>query len=80
VPATEADAAALENARATAAERAAATTVPAETELLIKLVLRSIGPITTTAERDVHVVQTLTADGESEEKVLQARLPGACAF
>jgi hypothetical protein len=80
VPATEADAVALETARATPAERAAATSVATETELLIKLVLRAIGPITTTAERDVHVVQTLTADGESEEKVLKARAPAACTF
>jgi hypothetical protein len=80
VPATEADAVALENVRATPAERAAATSIPAETELLIKLVLRVIGPITTTAQRDVRVVQTITADGESEERVLQARAPAACTF
>jgi hypothetical protein len=80
VPATEADAVALENARATAPERAAATTVAAETELLIKLVLRANGPVTTNAERDVHVVQTLTANGENEEMLLQARAPAACTF
>jgi hypothetical protein len=80
VPATEADAVALENARATAPERAAATTVAAETELLIKLVLRANGPVTMNAERDVHVVQTLTANGEDEEMLLQARAPAACTF
>ena len=80
VPATEADAVALENARATAPERAAATTVAAETELLIKLVLRANGPVTMNAERDVHVVQTLTANGEDEETLLQARAPAACTF
>jgi hypothetical protein len=80
MPASEADALALENTRATVAERAAATTVAAETELLIKLVFRVIGPITTTPERDVQVVQMLTADGESEEKVLKARPPAACTF
>jgi hypothetical protein len=80
VPASEADAVALETARATAPERAAATTVAAETELLIRLVLRANGPVTTNAERDVHVVQTITANGEDEELLLQARAPAAFAF
>jgi hypothetical protein len=80
VPATEADAVALETARATAPERAAATTIPAETELLIRLVLRANGPVTTNADRDVHVVQTIIANGENEEMLLQSRLPAACTF
>jgi hypothetical protein len=80
VPDTEDDAVALENAQASPAERAAATTVAAETELLVKLVLRANGSVTTSPERDVHVVQTITADGESEEKLLKARAPAACTF
>jgi hypothetical protein len=80
VPASEADAVALETARASPVERGAATTVPAETELLIKCVLRRVGPITTTPERDVHVVQTLSEHGEDLEQLLRARAPAACTF
>lgn len=80
VPASEADAVTLENNLATPAERAAATTVAAETELLIKLVVRQIGAITTTPERDVHVVQTMSAGGENLEHLLRARGPAACTF
>ena len=55
---TEAAANALE-ATATAAERAAATTVPTERDLLIKLTARDIGTVTGVDARDVHVVNTL---------------------
>ena len=46
VPKKEAEATTFLNAKATAAERAAATTVPAERDLLMKLVLKEIGSIT----------------------------------
>ncbi|MGH2893851.1 MAG: hypothetical protein ACRDPM_11400, partial [Solirubrobacteraceae bacterium] len=71
MPGSEAAATTLETALATAAERAAAATVAAETELLIRLVLRRIGPITTGEARDVQVVQTLSADGEDLSRVLR---------
>ena len=58
MPETEAAANVLE-ATATAAERAAATTVATERDLLIKLAARDIGTVTGSAARDVHVVNTL---------------------
>jgi hypothetical protein len=80
MPDSEAAATNLETTLATPAERAAAATVPAETELLIRLVLRRIGSITTGEPRDLQVVQTLSADGEDLSKVLRARAPAACTF
>jgi hypothetical protein len=79
VPTSVAGAAALES-RATPAERAAATTVAAESKLLVRLVLRQIGPITTGEERDLQVVRTLVATNEDYDELFRARPPSACAF
>lgn len=57
-PETEAAATVLESA-ATPAERAAATTVEAERDLLIKLTARDIGTVTGDPDRDVHVVNLM---------------------
>jgi hypothetical protein len=79
VPSGVAEAAALE-ARATPAERAAATTVAGEAELLIRLVLRQIGAITTGEARDLQVVRTLAATHEDYAELFRARPPSLCTF
>jgi len=76
MPETEAAANALE-ATATAAERAAATTVPTERDLLIKLAARDIGTVTGSAARDVHVVNTLGPRPLEFTDMLVVRGPGA---
>ena len=76
LPETEAAANALE-ATATAAERAAATTVPTERDLLIKLTARDIGTVTGVDARDVHVVNTLGPRHLGYRDILQVRGPAA---
>ena len=76
MPETEAAATALE-ATATAAERAAATTVATERDLLIKLTARDIGTVTGTAVRDVHVVNTLGPRHLGWRDILIVRGPAA---
>ena len=75
MPETEADANTLE-ATATAAERAAATTVPTERDLLIKLAAREVGTVTGNAARDVHVVNTLGPRPLEFPDMLIVRGPG----
>ncbi len=76
MPDTEAAATALE-ATATPAERAAATDVASERDLLIKLVARDIGTVTGTPARDVHVVNTLGATHLDFPHMLVVRGPAA---
>jgi hypothetical protein len=76
MPADEAAATALEGT-ATAAERAAATDVATERDLLIKLVARDIGTVTGTPARDVHVVNTLGATHLDFPHMLVVRGPAA---
>lgn len=76
VPSTEADATAFLDAKATAAERAAATTVTAERDLLIRLVLReAIGSITGSTDRDIRVVMRMGTVGDSFGDILRRRSP-----
>lgn len=79
VPETEAQANALE-ATATPAERAAATTVQAERDLLIKLVTRDIGSITGTPARDLQVVLRMGSTPNQFSDMLTARAPAAFPF
>jgi hypothetical protein len=76
MPADEAAATALEGT-ATAAERAAATDVASERDLLIKLTARDIGTVTGTPARDVFVVTALGATHLDFPGMLQKRGPGA---
>jgi hypothetical protein len=76
MPDTEAAATALE-ATATPAERAAATDVATERDLLIKLVARDIGTVTGTPARDVHVVNALGATHLDFPHMLVVRGPAA---
>jgi hypothetical protein len=76
MPQTEAAATALEGT-ASAAERAAATDVASERDLLIKLVARDIGTVTGTPARDVHVVNELGRTHLNFPGMLQVRGPGA---
>ena len=76
MPETEAAATALE-ATATPAERAAATDVATERDLLIKLVARDIGTVTGTPARDVHVVNALGATHLDFPHMLVVRGPAA---
>jgi hypothetical protein len=76
MPADEAAATALE-ATATAAERAAATDVASERDLLIKLVARDIGTVTGTPARDVHVVNELGRTHLKFPDMLKVRGPAA---
>jgi DNA-binding protein YbaB len=80
VPSTEADATAFLDAKASAAERAAATTVTAERDLLIKLVLRErIGSITGSTDRDIRVVMRMGTVGGTWREILQRRAPSSFA-
>ena len=56
VPKKEADATKFLNDKATAAELAAATTIAAESDLLIRLVLKEVGSITGSTDRDIRMV------------------------
>ena len=76
MPDTEAAATALE-ATATPAERAAATDVASERDLLIKLVARDIGTVTGTPARDVQVVNALGATHLDFPHMLVVRGPAA---
>jgi hypothetical protein len=76
LPETEAAANALE-ATATAGERAAATTMPTERDLLIELTARDIGAVTGVPARDVHVVNTLGPRHLSYPHMLKVRGPAA---
>jgi hypothetical protein len=79
VPRTDADAVALENSKATPAERAAAgASVDAEKRLLVKLVLRTrVGRITGPTARDIRVVARLAraARAVNFTDFLRARSP-----
>jgi hypothetical protein len=76
VPQEEADATAFLNAKATAAERAAATTVNAERDLLMKLVLRErVGSITGSVDRDFRMAQRMGTVGSTWRDILDRRVP-----
>jgi hypothetical protein len=76
MPETEAAATALE-ATATAAERAAATDVATERDLLVKLTARDVGTVTGTPARDVHVVNALGGTHLDFPHMLVVRGPAA---
>jgi hypothetical protein len=78
-PQTEAAATALE-ATATPAERAAATTVATERDLLIKLIARQIGTVSGTPDRDVHVVTMMGDKHLDFPDMLVVRGPAAFPF
>jgi len=76
VPEQEADATALINTKATAPERAAATTVDTERDLLIKLVLRErVGAITGSTDRDIRMVDRMGTAGGTWHEILRRRAP-----
>jgi hypothetical protein len=75
VPKKEADAATFLNAKATAAERAAATTVPAERDLLMKLVLKEIGSITGSTDRDFRMAVRMGTGTDTFADILKRRSP-----
>jgi hypothetical protein len=76
VPQEEAEATAFLNANATAAERAAATTVAAERDLLMKLVLRvRVGSITGSVDRDFRMAQRMGTVGDTWRRILERRVP-----
>ena len=81
VPQTEADAQALETANATAAElTAAAASVNAERDLLIRLVIRvNLGSITGTVSRDESVVARMAqaSNAPNFTDILAIRPPSA---
>ena len=75
VPKKEADATTFLNAKATAAERAAATTVPAERDLLMKLVLKEIGSITGSTDRDFRMAVRMGTGMDTFADILKRRSP-----
>ena len=76
VPGTEAEATAFLNAKATAAERAAATTVAAERDLLMRLVLRErVGSITGSVDRDCRMATRMGTVGGTFREILRRRTP-----
>jgi hypothetical protein len=75
-PKTEAAAIAMETG-ATAAERAAASTVEKDRDLLIMLTARQIGTVTGNEARDVFVVNELGPKNLSFPEMLKVRGPGA---
>jgi hypothetical protein len=78
VPEKEADAVAFENANATPAERAAATTVTKERDLLMTLVLRNVvGSITGNSDRDLRAAIALGTAGSAWKDILKVRPPSA---
>jgi hypothetical protein len=79
VPATEADAITLENAHATAAERAAFTpTMIGERDLLIRCIIRSRGEITDLPEdRDLRAVLRMGELSTTWADILQRRNPAS---
>lgn len=79
VPGTEAQANALE-ATATAPERAAASTIAAERDLLIRLVARDIDSITGTPARDLQVVLRMGSTANLWADILAARAPAAFPY
>jgi hypothetical protein len=80
VPATEAAATTFLTAKASAAELAAASTVPLERELLIKLTLRELlGSITGSTDRDFRMVTRMGTMGDTWAEILQRRLPSSFA-
>jgi hypothetical protein len=76
VPQREADATAFIDAKATAAEKAAATTVPLERDLLVRLVLRErVKSITGTTDRDIRMVVRMGTVGDTWRDILRRRSP-----
>ena len=76
VPGTEAEAIAFLNAKATAAERAAATTVAAERDLLMRLVLREpVGSLTGSVDRDFRMATRMGTVGGTFREILRRRTP-----
>ena len=72
VPGTEAEATAFLNAKATAAERAAATTVATERDLLMRLVLRErVGSITGSVDRDFRMATRMGTVGGTFREILR---------
>ena len=76
VPRKEVDATAFLAANATVAELAAATTVDAERDLLMKLVLRErVGSITGLLDRDFRMAKRMGTVGDSWRQILDRRTP-----
>lgn len=72
----EAGATTFINAKATAAEKAAATSVDAERDLLVKLVLREkVGSITGSVDRDFRMVNVMATVGDTFGEILKLRSP-----
>jgi hypothetical protein len=64
------------NANTSAAERAAATTVPLKTELLLTAIRRVVGTMTGAEDRDVRVI-TAMASASRYAQMLTPRAPSA---
>lgn len=76
VPKKEADALAFEWVHATPAEIAAATTVAAERDLLIKLVIKTkMIEVTGPLDRDFRMVNTMASNGATYSDMLTRRAP-----
>ena len=75
VPTKEADATKFLDDKATAAQRAAATTVPAERDLLIKLVLKEVGSITGSTDRDIRMTVRMGTGMDTFADILKRRAP-----
>jgi hypothetical protein len=80
VPPTEAEATTFLTAKATAAERAAASTVALERDLLIKLTLRELlHSITGSTDRDFRMVTLMGTMGDTWADILRRRSPSSFA-
>jgi hypothetical protein len=73
---SQASATALLNANTSAAERAAATTIPLKTELLLTALRRVVGTMTGAEDRDVRVINAMAAAGRYAQ-MLTPRAPSA---
>jgi hypothetical protein len=71
---TDASTTAFLNAQTTPAERAAATTVPQQTQLVLTALRRSVGSMTGNEARDVSVIETMAANGQYAQ-MLSPRAP-----
>ena len=75
VPKKEADATKFLHDKATAAERAAATTVPEEGDLLMRLVLKEVGSITGSTDRDFRMAVRMGTGTDTFADILKRRAP-----
>ena len=75
VPKKEADATKFLDDKATAAQRAAATTVPAERDLLMTLVLKEVGSITGSTDRDFRMAVRMGTGMDTFADILKRRAP-----